>query len=296
MGTSVAFFGGGSLYLLEDGREADFEEIGRILMVEKIRTVHFVPSALEGFLRYVRKKNWRFPELEQVIMSGETLPAPLAKEASHLFENADIWNFYGPAECAIDVSSYKCNGQEDCIPIGKPVWETGLCVVNSRGEEVPDGIEGELIITGKLVGKGYLEGSADKEQQARFFRQDSERAYRTGDRAVWKKDGNLYYLGRKDREVKIRGMRMNLAQIESAMERIEGVTGSAVRKEGDKLIAYYTAEDEIAWEMMREELRKELLYYGLPDKTCYLKQFPLGRNGKKIFHKLQKGTGKKILR
>ncbi len=287
----LPFFCGGSLFLLEEGREADFSAIARILRRERISVVHFVPAALEGFLRYTKEKGWEFPALHHMISSGEALAASLAEACESLLPGTALWNLYGPAECTIDVSYHRCQSGEDWIPLGRPVWECGLSVVNERGRELPEGIEGELLITGSLVGKGYLEGTAGKEQQARFGWRDGERTYRTGDRAVWKNDGNLYFLGRKDREIKLRGMRLDPAEIEKVMEQLPGLQTAALVLEKGILKAYYTGTYKESG-ALRRELEEYLPGYSIPDQFFHLEQFPLGRTGKKDLTALSKASEK----
>ena len=153
----LPFFCGGSLFLLEEGREADFSAIARILRRERISVVHFVPAALEGFLRYTKEKGWEFPALHHMISSGEALAAPLAEACESLLPGTVLWNLYGPAECTVDVSYHRCQSGEDWIPLGRPVWECGLSVVNERGRTA-GWDRGEASFDHRIAGRKRISG------------------------------------------------------------------------------------------------------------------------------------------
>lgn len=286
----LPFFGGGKLLLLDPGKEADFPEIACCIQKGQVSVVHFVPSALESFLNYAEKRRWSFPGLRHIISSGEVLPGNVMRRCLRVFPHTKLWNFYGPAECTIDVSFYNCKGQEKEVPIGQPVWGTRLMVMNLWGEELPDGIEGELVVAGELVGDGYLGENSD----SAFTEISGQRCYRTGDRAVWKKDGNLYYRGRKDRQIKLRGMRLNIPDVENALEKIPQITGAAVRLEGKLLTAYYTGKKPLLREEICRFLSKDLPWHSMPDRFIYLESFPLGPNGKKDLSLIPEGKTEKV--
>ena len=287
----LPFFCGGSLFLLEEGREADFSAIARILRRERISVVHFVPAALDGFLRYTKEKGWEFPALYHLISSGEALAAPLAEACESLLPGTALWNLYGPAECTIDVSYHRCQSGEDWIPLGWPVWECGLSVVNERGRELPEGIEGELLITGSLVGKGYLEGTAGKEQQARFGWRDGERTYRTGDRAVWKNDGNLYFLGKKRQRDQTAGHAPgsggNRKSDGAASRPADGSPGAG--KRNFKGILYRNVQGERSTSQGAGRISPRVQHSGSVFSSG---TFPLGRTGKKDLTALSKASEK----
>lgn len=251
--------------LLEDGKEAEPDAIAQVLLRERVTMVHFVPSMLEQFLEYAQRRKWQFPDLQYVICSGEALLAEQVKKAKKLLKNTEIYNLYGPTECTIDVSYYRCTGKESQIPIGRPVWNTHLTVQNLYGEVLPCGEIGELVIQGELVGMDYEDEAGEPQ-------------YHTGDLAVLSKDGWLYYLGRMDHQIKLRGMRVNLTEIEQSLERWFPGTRHIVLCIKEQLIDFY--KGELTDRQIREKAAKALPYYEVPKAAVYIDEIPTGKHGK----------------
>ena len=277
-------------YLLEDGKEADPKAIAEALRLGSITMAHFVPSVFERFVSFLEKENPEFPDLKYLILSGEEPGAGLIKRAVKKLSGTQIYNLYGPTECTIDVSFYHCTGREERIPLGTPVYGTRLSVRNARGEILPAGECGELTVEGSLVGVGYRD---EKEgEDSGYCMLEGVRAYRTGDLAVMSEDGLFYYEGRKDDQIKIRGMRIALSDVERALHDAAPDVYSRVLKIGGRLVAFCSLkygkdgsktaicrEDGMA-ERMRKEASVRLPYYSVPSEFVFVKQIPLKISGK----------------
>lgn len=271
---ALPFAFGKSLYILEDGKESNPRAIAEALAFGKVTMVHFVPSMFRRFLSFAGKEKWDFPHLKYIILSGEELGAELVQRAKALFLHTQVCNLYGPTECTIDVSYYRCRGDEERVPIGRPVYATGLSVRNKRGELLPVGERGELVVEGCLVGLGY-HGS---EEGFGYDVLDGKKVYWTGDMAVLDEDGLLYYEGRKDAQVKIRGMRINLMEVERSLNHAIPEVRSLVFQMENRLIAF--CQGNGTPDRMKKEAGKYLPYYSIPSEFVFLKELPVQENGK----------------
>jgi acyl-coenzyme A synthetase/AMP-(fatty) acid ligase len=231
----------------------------------------------------------RCASLRHVVCSGEALPPALVRRFYDRFAGPVVLtNLYGPTEAAVDVSCWTCprDGADGVVPIGRPVWNTALYVLDAALRPVPVGIPGELYIGGVQVARGYQGRAAMT--AARFVPdpfsvQGGARLYRTGDRARWRADGAIEYLGRLDDQVKVRGFRIELGEIEAVLRQARGVADCAVvvreDETGDRrLVAYIVGEAEA--EALRDRLRRSLPEYMLPAAFVALDALPLSPNGK----------------
>jgi acyl carrier protein len=213
-----------------------------------------------------------------------------------------LYNLYGPTEAAVDVSYFDCSMGEslDKVPIGKPIDNIKLYVMDGNSKLKPIGVAGELYISGVGVGRGYLnsaELTSQKFMPDQFFKE--QKMYRTGDLARWLPDGNIEFLGRIDHQVKIRGVRIELGEIESQLLKHpdikEAVVASKEDKNGDKyLCAYIIADRELSVSEIREHLGKELPEYMIPSYFVQLDRLPLTPNGKIDRKKLPEADGSMI--
>jgi non-ribosomal peptide synthetase component F len=175
-----------------------------------------------------------------VICSGEALAPELQKQFDATL-NVPLHNLYGPTEAAVDVSHWPCErNQHGSVPIGRPVWNTRLYVLNAFFEPVPLGVAGELFIAGVQLGRGYLRraGLTAERFLADPHGESGSRMYRTGDRARIRADGAIEYLGRLDDQVKLRGLRIELGEIESNLRAFPGVATASVIVLKQVLIAW----------------------------------------------------------
>ncbi len=241
---------GARLVMAQPGGHQDPVYLVDTIAREGITTLHFVPSMLQIFVEQDGLE--RCGSLHRVMASGEALPAALASRFfARLPEGVELHNLYGPTEAAVDVTHYACRPGEDRIPIGRPVANTSIHLLDRDGLPAPVGVAGELHIGGVQVARGYLRRP---DLTAERFVPDpfgpaGSRLYRTGDLARRRSDGELEYLGRLDFQVKIRGVRIELGEIEAALERQPLVREAVVlaREEapGDvRLVAYVVPDPD----------------------------------------------------
>ena len=255
----------------------------------KVTHLHFVPSVFEIFLQYLethKEEICKFDSVRYVFLSGEALTANLTQRFYTLFDynKVSLHNLYGPTECAVDVTYYDCVPADiDPIPIGKPIYNTQMYVVDKYMNTVPIGVTGELCIGGTNVGQGYLnnpELTAEKFIDNPF---GEGKLYRTGDLAYWREDGNIVFVGRNDFQVKIHGQRIELGEIESVITSYSAVQTVAVvvKTVSDRqlLVAYYCAEAECE-ESLRLLCEAGLPHYMVPSVFVRLDAIPLNTSGK----------------
>ncbi len=257
----------------------------------KITTIHFVPSMFQVFLEHPDALS--IPALVRVVCSGEALSAQLLQRFRERFPNATLHNLYGPTEASVDVTAWSCPSDFNLsfVPIGKPIANTRIYILDVNGEPVPIGVIGELYIAGVQVARGYLnrpELTAEKFLADPFAADAEERMYRTGDLGRWLADGNIEFLGRNDFQVKIRGFRIELGEIEARLMAYPGVREVVViaheDSPGDKrLVAYYTSNAEqgaLGAEQFRSHLSASLPEYMVPAAYVHLQSMPLTPSGK----------------
>jgi amino acid adenylation domain-containing protein len=209
---------GARLVIARPQGHKDPRYLRKLIDEESITTLHFVPSMLQSFLE--EGPSGTCATLRRIVCSGEELPVSLAKRCVAIFPQARLSNLYGPTEAAVDVTAWDCVGlgdEDTRIPIGRPIANTQLYVLDSRGLPVPSGVRGEIYIGGIGVGRGYLNRPELTEERFRLDPYSSlpgARLYKTGDVGRWRCDGALEYLGRNDHQVKIRGYRIELGEIE----------------------------------------------------------------------------------
>jgi len=264
--------------------------LSEVIRQHRITTLHFVPPMLQIFLEYGKAADCT--SLRRVICSGEALPVALSNRFHELLKDTELHNLYGPTEAAIDVTAWACEARTTAssIPIGRPIDNTQIYLLDPQGEPVPVGVPGELYIGGVQVGRGYLnrpELTAERFIQDPFSKDPEARLYKTGDLARWLEDGSIEYLGRNDFQVKIRGFRIELGEIEARLAACAGVReASVIAREdqpGDKrLVAYLTAmtDAELSIDELRAQLKAALPEYMVPSAFVILDTLPLSPNGK----------------
>ncbi|MBN1567730.1 MAG: amino acid adenylation domain-containing protein, partial [Acidobacteria bacterium] len=263
-----------------------------LIAEEQITTIHFVPSMLRIFLQDPDVQTCR--SLKRVLCSGEALPADLQNAFFKRLPAVTLHNLYGPTEAAVDVTSWDCrpNFDEQIVPIGRPIANIRIYILDKTLQPVPVGVPGELHIGGIGVARGYHnrpELTAEKFIADPFSRDPGARLYKTGDLARYRADGNIEYLGRMDFQVKIRGFRIELEEIEATLGQHPGLGAVAVvAKEdmpGEKYLAAYltpaTKEAEIpAVTELRSFLRQKLPGYMIPSVFITLSAMKLTSSGK----------------
>ncbi|MEV7463438.1 amino acid adenylation domain-containing protein [Streptomyces rubiginosohelvolus] len=221
---------GSALVVLPDGAHRDPAEVAAAIVRHGITTVHFVPSMLAAFAAEPRSADCT--GLRRIIASGEALPAALARTVRDVLPGVSLHNLYGPTEAAIDVTAWEAGTGEagGSVPIGRPVHNTGTYVLDAGLRPVPDGVTGELYLSGPQLARGYHGRPALTADRfvAHPFGAPGERLYRTGDLVRRRDDGALVYIGRTDGQIKLRGLRVELGEIEAVIAESPQVAASAV--------------------------------------------------------------------
>jgi len=264
----------------------------RTVVANQITTMHFVPAMLQAFLE--EDTVGTCTSLRRVICSGEALAAELR---DRFFERlgCELHNLYGPTEAAVDVTYWECrrSDRDRSVPIGWPVANTRIHILDEQLEPVPLGLAGELHIGGIQVGLGYLgrpELTAEKFIRDPFSADPDARLYKTGDLARYRSDGAIEYLGRIDQQIKLRGFRIELGEIESQLAQQPGVNEVVVvvRQDGPgdaELVAYVVPETERPdyaefEDALRDALRVSLPEFMVPSTFVFLSALPLTPSGK----------------
>ncbi|WP_305076412.1 polyketide synthase [Pseudoxanthomonas sp. PXM02] len=266
--------------------------LAQLIRSQRVTTLHFVPSMLHAFLEHPDAGSCA-GVLERVMCSGEALPASLVDRFHQVLPGVELHNLYGPTEAAVDVTAFACTPgvARVSIPIGKPIANTRMYVLDACGEPVPQGVAGELFIAGVQVGRGYLnrdELTAERFLRDPFAGDNDARMYRTGDLGRWLPDGNIEYLGRNDFQVKIRGFRIELGEIEARLLAHPQVSGGVVLAipgaDGElRLVAYYVPRQgdvAISVQDFRAHLSQHLPEHMVPALFVRLETLPVTPNGK----------------
>ncbi len=225
---------GARLAIAEPDAHRDPRALARLIRREGVTHCHFVPSMLAVFLD--EPEAAACASLERVVCSGEALPRDLVARFQGLGLAAELHNLYGPTEAAIDVTHWPCTQPPDApsVPIGRPIANTLVRILDERQELCPVGATGEIYLGGVQLARGYLKRP---ELTETAFVADpfapGERLYRTGDLGRWRADGAIVYLGRRDGQVKLRGQRIELGEIEAALRTHPTVRDAAAGLVGD---------------------------------------------------------------
>ena len=276
---------GAVLVIAKPGGHQDSGYLVDMIEKEEITTLHFVPSMLQIFLEEPELS--RCSSLKRVICSGEALSLSL-QEKFYARLNCELYNLYGPTEAAIDVTHWHCqpNSNLNTVPIGRPIANTQIHILDRELQPVPIGVPGELYIGGVGLARGYL--NRPELTQEKFitnpFNQET-RLYKTGDLARYHANGAIEYLGRIDHQVKIRGFRIELGEIEAVLSQHPAVREAVVVvkeiSQRQQLVAYVVG-DRSQWsrEAGKNYLQGLLPEYMLPSVFVMLDRLPLLPNGK----------------
>ncbi|MFV0533318.1 MAG: amino acid adenylation domain-containing protein [Cumulibacter sp.] len=230
---------GAAIVIAPPGSHRDPRAIADLIATQRVTTAHFVPSMLRAFLADATSRNRvSGAQLRHLVTSGEALTGELARDAARAF-GVPPTNLYGPTEAAIDVTVWDCAPEDDTVPIGRPIWNTTCYVLDAQRVPVPIGVAGELWLGGIQLADGYA-GREDLTAE-RFIDNPfhAGRLYRTGDLAAWRSDGALDYLGRVDDQVKLRGQRLELGEIEAIAGAVDEVAGAAAGLVNDELVVWF---------------------------------------------------------
>ena len=294
------FIAGAQLVMAEPEAHRDPQAMQQFFARYGVTTTHFVPSMLAAFVASLDADSVAACRtLRRVFCSGEALPTELCREWERL-TGAPLHNLYGPTEAAVDVSWYPACGPElaavtgSSVPIGWAVWNTGLRILDAAMRPVPPGVAGDLYLTGIQLAQGYL-GRPDL-TASRFIADPfapGERMYRTGDVARWLANGAVEYLGRSDDQLKIRGQRIELGEIDRVMSALPDVAqavshacvfNQAAATGGDarQLVGYLVSDSGLPLDTaaLKARLAEQLPPHMVPVVLMQLAELPLSANGK----------------
>ena len=294
------FIAGAQLVMAEPEAHRDPQAMQQFFARYGVTTTHFVPSMLAAFVASLDADSVAACRtLRRVFCSGEALPTELCREWERL-TGAPLHNLYGPTEAAVDVSWYPACGSElaavtgSSVPIGWPVWNTGLRILDAAMRPVPPGVAGDLYLTGIQLAQGYL-GRPDL-TASRFIADPfapGERMYRTGDVARWLTNGAVEYLGRSDDQLKIRGQRIELGEIDRVMSALPDVgqavshacvfnQAAATGGDARQLVGYLVSDSGLPLDTaaLKARLAEQLPPHMVPVVLMQLAELPLSANGK----------------
>jgi amino acid adenylation domain-containing protein/non-ribosomal peptide synthase protein (TIGR01720 family) len=280
---------GADLVIAKPGGHKDSAYLSELIAEEQITTLHFVPPMLAAFLE--EPGIAACGSLRRVICSGEALPFELMqRHYSRL--GVPLHNLYGPTESSVDVTYWACERDTDLgvVPIGRPIANTQIYILDSELNPVPVGVKGDLYIGGVQLARGYLnrpELTAEKFIPDAFSETPGTRLYKTGDLSRFLPDGNIEFLGRIDHQVKIRGFRIELGEVEATLVQQPSVREAVVidRTDGPgdgQLVGYITPNTDLVPEIgeLRAFLQQKLPEYMVPSAFVTLDTLPLTANGK----------------
>ncbi|MEV4583365.1 amino acid adenylation domain-containing protein, partial [Nonomuraea jabiensis] len=271
---------GATLVVARPGGHRDPAYLADLIRDARVSVAHFVPSMLEVFLR--QPSVAACDGLRWVVCSGEALPRSLQERFLDLMGEVELHNLYGPTEASVDVTAWRCR-REEPVAIGAPVANTRTYVLDAFLRPVPVGVAGELYLAGIQLARGYA-GQPGLTAERFVACPYGGRMYRTGDRARWRADGQLEFLGRADDQVKVRGMRVEPGEVQAVIAAHPQVAQAAVIARQDeaadaRLVAYVVGADAEP-EEVRAWAGRRLPDYMVPSAVVVLDGLPVTVNGK----------------
>jgi amino acid adenylation domain-containing protein len=273
-----------------DGRR-DPAYLAELIRRERVTSADFVPSLLTAFVAEPAAKGCT--SLRWIEVAAEPFPAALANRFVELLPGCEAHNLYGPTEATVEVIGWQHVPGADAMPIGRPIWNTQVYVLDEALAPVPQGVAGELYLAGTPLARGYLGQAALTAERfvACPFSPAGARMYRTGDLARWNNDRQVEYLGRTDFQVKVRGNRVELGEIEDVLTGHPSVTQAVVvlreNQQGDqRLVAYVVPDAGVQMDVpslvaeLPQYVRVHLPEYMVPAAVVPLRELPLTTAGK----------------
>ncbi len=280
---------GARIVLAAPGGHRDPHYLHQLILREKVTTLHFVPTMLNTFLD-ATTPHYPTPgplaSVRQIFCSGEALPTDTANRVLTTWPQIALHNLYGPTEASIDVTAWTCRHQPGPTPIGTPIANHRAYLLDPHLRPVPLGVPGQLYIAGPGLAHGYLNQpalTATRFTADPFTPQPGQRMYATGDLARRRTNGTIDYLGRTDRQLKLRGQRLEPAEIEHTLTQHPHIAQATVTIHHDTLIAYLVptpGTSNPTPTTLREHLAQHLPIYMIPTTYITIDQLPLSPNGK----------------
>lgn len=277
---------GGTLLIADSDARGDLQRLARFIEARAVERLFLPFAVLQPLAEIATALGFRCGSLRQIISAGEALHlTPALREWLGCMPRCVLVNQYGPTETHVVSDFEAVPDGTGAVPIGRPIWNTRLYVLDADLNLLPAGQPGDLYIAGQALAQGYWAKSGQTAE--RFvpdcFSGDGGRMYRSGDRACYDEQGRLHFLGRRDDQVKLRGFRIELGEIEAALADQPGVSHAAVvvrgQGAGRHILAYFVGEAATA-DRLRETLRQRLPDYMVPMHFIALPKMPLTANGK----------------
>jgi acyl-coenzyme A synthetase/AMP-(fatty) acid ligase len=284
---------GGTTVIAPPNIHRDLHQLIAIIQNHKIQNLRFVPSLLDILVTLPEFQSCC--SIKRIFSGGEALQVKTSRYVLNALPGIDLYNDYGPTEATVRATSYKCIFPENNlrVPIGQPIANKSIYILDEEMKVVPNGNQGELCIGGTGIARGYL--NLPELTQSRFIsdpflphKVKNARLYKTGDLARVLSDGNIDFLGRLDEQIKIRGNRIELGEIENCLRKHpvikQAIVHAFVHDQQPILVAYIIKNFDIKADKLYPELqaflKQELPEYMLPLAYVTLESFPLLANGK----------------
>mgnify|MGYP005749726283 CR=1 FL=1 len=274
---------GGSCVLIHNQLWRDIRFVNQVIKTQKITNFSLVPTLYRMLAEQADMGEW--DSIRFIVLAGESTKPALCRLTQEKFPHVTLMNEYGPTEATITAAAKQNMDADNCNCIGKPIDNTAVYILNEEHKILPAGLTGELSIAGEGVVKGYI--GRNEESQQKFivspFNQDMT-LYLTGDKARWNQNGELEYLGRKDRLVKLHGLRIELEEITSVLLEQDGISDAYVwiykEKEQEELVAVVEAKTKVDLDVVKEKVSEKLPHYMVPGILRQVTALPMNCNGK----------------
>lgn len=293
--TILALYKGMDIVVVDESEKISPRKLCSIIETEGIDVLQITPSRMQGLVAYDQELK-ALHKVKKIMLGGEALPINLLYRLQDT-TNARVFNLYGPAETTVWATVAELTDSKE-VNIGKPIPSYRVYILDENRNIVMNGAEGQIAIGLDSLPEGYINRPELSKEKFVSIPTNEEQVYLTGDLGQKKEDGSFNYLGRMDRQVKIRGNRIELEEVESTLRSIEGVNQVYVFKEDDefggKLIAFCSSQNIVTKELLEIELKKKLPDYMIPQEYMFVDSFPTTINGKvageelvEQYHKLQ---------
>ncbi|MGW3687065.1 amino acid adenylation domain-containing protein [Streptomyces sp. NPDC005125] len=280
---------GGATVVTDTDDQLDIPGFAALMVRHGVTAIQIVPSYLEVLLAHLEAGAVTLPKLSSVSVTGEALKADLVRRWFAVMPGVRLVNAYGATEVSDDTMHEVLDGPPRrplaVVNVGRPLRNMRVYVVDEQLRLMPEGGRGEIVFAGVCVGRGYIN---DPDRTAEAFCADphvpGERLYRSGDLGRWLPEGRLEFLGRRDEQIKLRGLRVEIGEIQAALLQVPGVAGASVVTVGEgngaRLVGFYVADQELSSVDLHDLLSARLPAYMVPAHHFRLPELPLNENGK----------------